>query len=129
MKLMPLALAFSLLSPIVAAAQTTPLIRDIASTSQFTLVVKADGTVVGWGRDADGQAARPVSANRIIPAPVTIELPGKALQVATGDTTQYALLEDGTVVAWGTNDEGQLGNGPMGATGELGRYPKPTITP
>lgn len=127
MKLMPLALA--LLMPVAAAAQTPTLIRDIASGSQFTLVVKADGTVVGWGRDPDGQAARPVSANRIVPAPITIDLPGKALQVATGDTTQYALLEDGTVVAWGTNDEGQLGNGPMGATGELGRYPKPTITP
>ena len=96
MKLMPLALA--LLMPIGAAAQTPPVIRDIASGSQFTLVVKADGTVVGWGRDPDGQAARPVSANRVIPAPITIDLPGKALQVATGDTTQYALLEDGTVV-------------------------------
>jgi len=127
MKLMPLALA--LLMPAASAAQTPLLIRDIASGSQFTLVVKADGTVVGWGRDPDGQAARPVSASRVMPAPVIIDLPGKALQVAMGNTTQYALLEDGSVVAWGTNDEGQLGNGPMGATGELGRYPKPSITP
>src|SRR5215203_1717880 len=127
MKLTPLAL--TLLMPVAAAAQTTPLIRDVASGSHFTLVVKADGTVVGWGRDADGQAARPASANGVVPAPINIELPGKALQVAMGDTTQYALLEDGSVVAWGSNDEGQLGNGPMGATGELGRYPKPTITP
>jgi len=127
MKLMPLVLA--LLLPVVAAAQTAPAVRSVAAGSQFTLVVKADGTVVGWGRDPDGQAARPVSANRVVTAPITIDLPGKVLQVAMGDTTQYALLEDGTVVAWGTNDEGQLGNGPMGATGELGRYPKPTITP
>lgn len=126
MKLMPLALI--LLLPVVAAAQTAPGIRSLASAS-FTLVVKADGSVVGWGRDPDGQAARPVSPNRVVAAPITIDLPGKALQVALGDTTQYALLEDGTVVAWGTNDEGQLGNGPMGASGELGRYPKPSITP
>jgi alpha-tubulin suppressor-like RCC1 family protein len=97
MKLMPFALA--LLLPVAAAAQTAPAIRDIASGSSFTLVVKGDGTVVGWGRDADGQAARPASANRVIPAPVTIDLPGKVLQVAIGDSTQYALLEDGTVVA------------------------------
>lgn len=129
MKLLPLALAIALLSPAAAAAQTAPLIRDIASGSHFTLIVKADGTVVGWGRDPDGQAARPVSANRVVATPITIDLPGKVLQVAMGDTTQYALLEDGTVVAWGTNDEGQLGNGPMGATGELGRYPKPSNTP
>lgn len=114
---MPLALAIALLSPVVAAAQTAPLIRDIASSASFTLVVKADGTVVGWGRDPDGQAARPVSENRVIPAPITIDLPGKVLQVAMGELTQYALLEDGTVVAWGSNSEGQLGNGPMGETG------------
>ena len=65
----------------------------------------------------------------MITAPVAIELPGKALQVALGEATQDALLEDGTVVAWGANDEGQLGNGPLGASGELGRYPKPSVTP
>ena len=58
-----------------------------------------------------------------------IELPGKVLQVAMGGSTQYALLEDGTLIAWGSNDEGQLGNGPLRATGELGRYPKPSIAP
>ena len=88
MKLMLLALA--LLSPVVAAAQTAPVIRDIASGSNFTLVVKADGTVVGWGRDPDGQAARPVSANRVVPAPVTIDLPGKVLQ---GVTTEVIFKE------------------------------------
>lgn len=87
----PITLALVLLLPIVAAAQTPSLICYIASGSQFTLVVKTDGTVVGWGRDPDGQASRPVSANRLIPAPLAIELPVKVLQVAMGDTTQYAL--------------------------------------
>ena len=47
MKLMSYALAIALLTPAAAVAQTAPLIRDIASGSGFTLVVKADGTVVG----------------------------------------------------------------------------------
>ena len=123
--------ALAILVPTVLGAQTpppSPGIRHVA-TRAFTLVVKADGSVVGWGRDADGQAARPPSPTRAITAPVAIELPGKVLQVALGESSQYALLEDGTVVAWGTNDEGQLGNGPLGASGELGRYPKPSVTP
>jgi alpha-tubulin suppressor-like RCC1 family protein len=103
MKLMSYALAIALLTPAAAVAQTAPLIRDIAAGSGFTLVVKADGTVVGWGRDPNGEAARPVSPNRFIPAPV--------------------------VIAWGSNDAGQLGNGPMGASSEPGRYPKPSVTP
>jgi len=129
------AFALAILLPSVLGAQSSPPtsppapgIRYVA-TRAFTLVVKADGSVVGWGRDPDGQAARPPSPTRVITAPVVIELPGKALQVALGQTTQYALLEDGTVVAWGSNDEGQLGNGPLGASGELGRYPKPSVTP
>ena len=73
-------------------------IRHVASRD-FTLVVKGDGSVVGWGRDADGKAARPTSPKRVITTPVVIELPGKVLQVALGDSSQYALLEDGTVVA------------------------------
>jgi hypothetical protein len=124
--------ALALLSAPICRAVTTPpagLIRDVASNGNFTLVVKADGSVVGWGRDPDGQAARPPSPTRLIVSPVTIDLPGKVLHVALGEATQYALLEGGTVVAWGTNDEGQLGNGPMGASGELGRYPKPSVTP
>jgi alpha-tubulin suppressor-like RCC1 family protein len=92
-------------------------------------MVNADGTVLGWGRDADGKAARPASSRGEIIVPVTLDLPGKVMQVALGQSTQYALLEDGTVVAWGTNDEGQLGNGPMGKSGVLGSYPKPSVTP
>lgn len=113
---------------IAQAPPASPAPRHIA-TRQFTLVVKADGSVVGWGRDPDGQAARPPSPSREIRVPVVIELPGKVLQVALGGSTQYALLENGTVVSWGTNDEGQLGNGPLGANGEPGTYPKPSITP
>lgn len=121
----------TLLLPLIAGAQMpTPAsgIRHVAARN-FTLIVKADGSVIGWGPDADGQGARPPSPKRVITEPVPIDLPGKVLPVALGDTTQYALLEDGTVVAWGTNDEGQLGNGPAGASGELGSYPKPSVTP
>jgi alpha-tubulin suppressor-like RCC1 family protein len=123
--------AVALLSASVLGQEAAPhvdRIRDIAVTN-FALIVKADGSVVGWGPDADGQAARPGSALRAIPAPVAIDLPGKVLKVALGEPTAYALLEDGGVVAWGPNDEGQLGNGAMGASGQLGVYPKPSITP
>jgi alpha-tubulin suppressor-like RCC1 family protein len=124
-----IATVLALLLPLVGGAQTPPPapgIRHIA-TRFLTFVVKEDGSVMGWGRDANGQPANP--AKRVFTTPVAIDLPGKAVQVALGESSQYVLLEDGTVVSWGSNDEGQLGNGPMGASGELGRYPKPSITP
>ncbi len=123
--------AAAVLSAPICLAQIKPpadLIRDVA-TGSFSLVVMADGSVTGWGPNGDGLAARPSSEARAIPRPIAIDLPGKALQVALGESTAYALLEDGTVVAWGANDEGQLGNAPTGASGELGIHPKPSIAP
>ncbi|WP_328591784.1 hypothetical protein [Candidatus Frankia alpina] len=35
----------------------------------------------------------------------------RVIAIASGGATAYALREDGTVWAWGDNDEGQLGNG------------------
>ncbi len=133
MKLAPFSMlgAVALLAASVCRAQSVSpgdRIRDIAAGSA-ALVVTPDGTVLFWGPDADGLAARAPSARRAITAPVVLNLPGNALQVALGESTAYALLENGTVFAWGTNDQGQLGNGAMGANGELGRYPKPSITP
>ncbi len=131
LKLAVLLNAVALLAAPICLAQVAPattLIRDVAAGS-FALVVKADGSVIGWGSNGDGLAARPSSQARTIPTPTAIDLPGKALQVAIGESSAYALLEDGTVVDWGANDEGQLGNGRMGASGELGIYPKPSITP
>jgi alpha-tubulin suppressor-like RCC1 family protein len=120
--------AVALLCAQVPTAQTAA-VRHVAVWGGFTLVVKGDGSVVGWGREEDGLAGKPRSQNGLVAAPLAIELPGKARQVAIGELTAYALLEDGSVVAWGSNVDGQLGNGPAGANGELGRYPKPSVTP
>ena len=123
--------AAALILATTLGAQTPPpagMIRD-AAVRRFALVVKADGSVVGWGNNQDGNAGEAGPGGGIVRTPIAIPLPGKARQVALGLTAQYALLEDGTVVAWGLNADGQLGNGPLGASGEMGRYPKPSASP
>ncbi len=44
-------------------------------------------------------------------SPTPIALPGPIAQVATSNSTQYALLRNGMVYAWGLGDQGQLGDG------------------
>lgn len=86
----------------------TSAIRQIAG-SDFTYIVKADGTVSGYGREDTfgGMRADGKGMGIIQPLP----LPGKVRQMASGYDAQYALMEDGSVLAWGRNDRGQFGRG------------------
>jgi len=109
--------------PRALGAPDADIIRDVAPGGGV-LVVKADGSVATWGRSAAG----------MIQVPAMLALPGKVMRVAVGGSnlgafTGYALLEDGTVLSWGANDEGQLGNGPAGTNVALGTYPKPSPRP
>lgn len=81
------------------------------------LLLRADGSVAGWGQYKHGQLGR-VAA--ITPTPrgaasalVPIDLPAKAVDIAANGGSSYALLEDGTVMAWGRGEAGQLGIGPV----------------
>jgi alpha-tubulin suppressor-like RCC1 family protein len=82
------------------------------------LLLRADGTVAGWGLYNHGQLG-PVAAitgqRMRTTSLVAIALPGKAVDIAASSTSSYALLHDGTVVAWGRADTGQLGNGQVTA--------------
>jgi hypothetical protein len=80
-----------LCAPVTFAAQTAAPaapIRDVAG-NLFALAVRGDGSVVSWGRAPGGTLA----------VPTPIALPGPAQRVAVGESSAYALLEDGTVVA------------------------------
>lgn len=96
---------------------TTPLtdVVDVSAGYEHSLAVTSDGTVWSWGYNfaeglGDDGAHRPVA----MPA-ATAELPSgvKAVKVAAGQHS-LALLEDGSVWAWGVNGQGELGRGTTG---------------
>jgi len=66
------------------------------------------GTVEHWGTFFGG--AKGVNYDtRTAPTPVT--LPGQVDQIATSNSTEYALLTNGTLYAWGLGTQGELGDG------------------
>jgi alpha-tubulin suppressor-like RCC1 family protein len=76
-----------------------------------------EGTVKAWGSNESGQLGVNTTAghrNRAfaVKASRGIELRG-AVAVAAGEEHSLALLSNGSVMAWGRNDKGQLGNGTM----------------
>ena len=90
----------------------------VAAGGYFSMALMADGTVVAWGENGSGQLGNgstagpetcsPYSCSRIPRA-----VPGLANVIAidAGYATAMALLADGTVMAWGYDADGQLGDG------------------
>jgi len=106
--------------PLLMAAQGQPAPRIVKITGDsHKLLLRSDGTVAGWGRYTQGQlgplARITVGKFNTSASLVAIALPAKAVDVAAGTSASYALLEDGSVMAWGGADSGQLGNGPVKA--------------
>ncbi len=99
----------------VQAAGPAPLaVKQIASGAHHLLLLE-DGRVLGWGRNRAGQLGGAGTANTIR-TPTLIPLPGKAVNVAVSSETSYAVLDDGSVYAFGRGYDGQLGIGEAGTT-------------
>jgi alpha-tubulin suppressor-like RCC1 family protein len=87
-------------------------IKAISAGGRHNLALLANGTVMSWGDDAFGQLGNgTVSANNDAELPVAVTGVTNAVQVAAGGEHSLALLANGTVVAWGDNGNGQLGDG------------------
>ncbi|MEY2564930.1 MAG: large repetitive protein [Verrucomicrobiota bacterium] len=86
----------------------------IASGDNFCVAVKSDGTVWAWGSNASGQIGIGSTTNQKFA--VQVKLTGGAaltgvIDIACGSNHAIALKSDGTVWTWGSNTNGQLGNG------------------
>jgi alpha-tubulin suppressor-like RCC1 family protein len=90
------------------------VVLAVAGGYLHSLALCADGTLAAWGYNAFGQLGNNAPANSPIPVAVdqTGALAGKSVvAIAAGPFHNLALCEDGTLVAWGYNNHGQLGDG------------------
>jgi alpha-tubulin suppressor-like RCC1 family protein len=90
-------------------------ITQVAAGYHFSLVLAA-GKVYAFGGNVYGQLGLGVSRKSKVSVPTLIRgLSGVTAVAASGGTPDgMALLSDGTVRVWGTNFNGQLGNGHSG---------------
>ncbi len=100
-------------SPIALRGQVLSGVIAIAAGSYHSVALKEDGTVVAWGNNTSGQVTgipQPFDATGDATAsPVTLN--GKVLggvnAIAAGGFHTVALKSDGSVVAWGSDSDGQ----------------------
>lgn len=83
---------------------------SVAAGAAHTLALLADGTVMAWGGNGSGQLGDGTTSNRMLPVRVS-GLNGPAIAIAAGSSHSLALMADGSVMAWGYNSFGQLGDG------------------
>lgn len=101
-------------------------VTQIVSGGGHCLALTGDGVVHSWGRDDYGQLGDGAAAEER-PGRMVVEHSGTGFQtrsvpaavdglpevdsIAAGGGHSLALLADGTLLAWGFNDRGQLGDG------------------
>jgi hypothetical protein len=89
-------------------------VAAITAGNLFGGALLSNGTVVSWGNNAYGQLGDGTTSDSSVPVPVS-GLSGVA-QIsyggdAPGNGHSMALLSDGSVMTWGDNAQGQLGDG------------------
>jgi alpha-tubulin suppressor-like RCC1 family protein len=85
-------------------------VTKIAAGRDFALALRSDGIVFAWGTDRFGQLN--VAPAAAVTRPVnSIAAGSRITQISAGGGHMLALRSDGTVLGWGFNVRGQLGNG------------------
>jgi alpha-tubulin suppressor-like RCC1 family protein len=114
--------------PVLASSNVTAL----ANGSEFSLALLSDGTVRAWGNNGRGQlgdetGGRDTGTWAKRTNYVTVSGLSAVKAISAANSHALALLENGTVKAWGNDNYGQLGNGKGGihkVTGESEGVPK-----
>ena len=105
----------------VGGRLSAPDIKTLAGGANHSLALKTDGTVWAWGRNNVGELGNGTNSTtgcNCISTPVQVVNPSDpsgflqgVTTIAAGGDHSLALRSDGTVLAWGSNNFGQLGNG------------------
>jgi alpha-tubulin suppressor-like RCC1 family protein len=98
-------------SEVPVAVPGLSTVTAVAAGEEHSLALLANGTVLAWGDNREGQLGTGTTKTSAVPVPV----PGLSgvTAIAAGSLFSLALLNNGTVMAWGDNREGQLGDGTL----------------
>lgn len=88
-------------------------VAAVSARDAHVLALCTDGRLVAWGLNGNGQLGNNSTTDSRVPVAVnSYGLSGKTVTAcAAGAAHSVALCSDGTLVTWGNNGAGQLGNG------------------
>jgi alpha-tubulin suppressor-like RCC1 family protein/subtilisin family serine protease len=86
-------------------------VKAIAGGGGHSLALKTDGTVWAWGNNVGGQLGLGGNDNVNRSTPVQVPGLGNITAIGAGLAFNVALAADGTLWVWGSNNNGELGDG------------------
>lgn len=86
-------------------------IKDISIGNNHSCALKIDGTVYCWGKNSQGQIGNGSASNKPNPIPIMIKDFTNIIAISSGGNNNCALNKEGSVLCWGENSEGQVGEG------------------
>ena len=87
-------------------------VKAIASRGYHTLALKTNGTVWAWGYNDGGRLGDGTTTDQHSPVQINgLSSHGDVTQISGGGVVNAALMADHTLMAWGVNSEGAVGNG------------------
>jgi alpha-tubulin suppressor-like RCC1 family protein len=93
-------------------------VSAVSAGAHFNLALLTGGTAMAWGEDESGQLGDG-SIIRIQEAPVAVSGLSGATAISAGGEHSMALLGGGTVMTWGEDKDGELGNAIAGEPSDV----------
>jgi alpha-tubulin suppressor-like RCC1 family protein len=95
-------------------------VKAIASRGYHTLALENNGAVWAWGYNAYGQLGDGTNTDQHSPVQINgLNGHGGVTAISGGGFVSAALMADHTLMAWGDDRVGAIGNGTIGTTGQL----------
>ena len=116
--------ATSVPTPVCAVGEQAPCAHDLggvtaiaAAGDNHAIALLSNGTVVAWGENDGDQLGdgRTFTEQHYSDVPVAVSNLTSVTAIAAGYSYCLALLSSGGVMAWGGNNDGQLGDGKTSA--------------
>jgi alpha-tubulin suppressor-like RCC1 family protein len=104
----------------MAAASTRATVHEVtaqrasvgrSATAGIAAAGTSSGSLRAWGENAAGELGDGTTTNAAVPVKVELPAGTKVTQVRAGCLHTVALTSKGHVLAWGSNVDGQLGDG------------------